>query len=397
MQFSNANRLAGLGVVPDYDGGGITNLMASVSTALGVESPYPPLAGLPAEELAARAHIVLIVIDGLGEHFLTAQGACFLGERPRQRLTSVFPSTTASAMTTYYTALAPQQHAITGWFMYLREVGSVAAVLPFVPRHGGPPFSANGVVPADIIATPVLAARVAGRHQHMVTAGYIADSDFTRATAAGALRHPYDDLDGFCEAISTIVTQSRGPSYTLAYWPRLDSLAHQAGITSAVVADHFRMLDAALAQLAKRLSGQDCVLLVSADHGLIDTDEQHLVDVDAHPPLREALLLPLCGEPRAAYCYVHAGKQAQFEDYVHGKLGHCCDVVDSAALIDGGLFGRGTPSATLAERVGHYVLLMREPYIIKDRLANERPFRQIGVHGGLSEREMRVPLIAIEP
>jgi hypothetical protein len=397
MQISLANALAGLGAVPDYDGGGITNLMASISSALGVDSPYAPLAGLPASRLATRAHIVLIVIDGLGESFLAEQGACFLGDQPRQHLTSVFPSTTASAMTTYYTALAPQQHAITGWFMYLRELGSVAAILPFVPRHGGPPFSVNGLFPADIIATPILAARAETRRQHMVTAGYIADSDFTRATAAGALRHPYEDLEGFCEAITTIVTETSGPSYTLAYWPRLDSLAHQFGIAGQAVAEHFAALDQALAQLTNRLAGQDCILLVSADHGLIDTDEQHVIDVGAHGPLRDALLLPLCGEPRAAYCYVDAGKQSQFEDYVHNALGHCCDIMDSARLIEGGLFGRGAPAAHLAERVGHYVLLMREPYVIKDRLANERAFRQIGVHGGLSEREMRVPLITIEP
>ncbi|KPK55471.1 MAG: hypothetical protein AMS22_04380 [Thiotrichales bacterium SG8_50] len=395
MQSNSANPLAGLGVVPDYGGTGITNLMASVSTALGADSPYAPLGTLPPAKLAARAHIVLVVIDGLGEAFLSARGPCFLGEQPRQRLTSVFPSTTASAMTTYYTAVAPQQHAITGWFTYLRELGSVAAVLPFVPRHGGEPFSASGIGPGDIIASPVLAARVNTRHQHMVTASYIADSDFTLATAAGARRHPYEDLAGFCEAIAKVVTQTPAPSYTLAYWPQLDSLAHRFGVASQNVAEHFAAIDAALAQLSRRLAGHDCIVLVSADHGLVDTDEQHLIEVEAHRPLHDALVLPLCGEPRAAYCYVHANKQSQFEDYVHSALGHCCDVVSSERLINDGLFGQGPAASQLAERVGHYVLLMRAPYIIKDRLANERPFHQIGVHGGLSEREMWVPLIRI--
>jgi hypothetical protein len=45
--------------------------------------------------------------------------------------------------------------------------------------------------------------------------------------------------------------------------------------------------------------------------------------------------------------------------------------------------------------VGEDVLVMKENYIIKDRLLTEKAFQQCGVHGGLSAQELYVPLILL--
>ena len=47
------------------------------------------------------------------------------------KLFSVFPATTASGISTICTALAPQQHAITGWFMYVQELNEIIRILPY--------------------------------------------------------------------------------------------------------------------------------------------------------------------------------------------------------------------------------------------------------------------------
>ena len=44
-----------------------------------------------------------------------------------------------------------QQHAVTGWFVWLRELGSVAAILPFIPRGGGLGYARLGVEPAQLV------------------------------------------------------------------------------------------------------------------------------------------------------------------------------------------------------------------------------------------------------
>ena len=42
--------------------------------------------------------------------------------------------------------------------------------------------------------------------------------------------------------------------------------------------------------------------------------------------------------------------------------------------------------------MGDYTLLMREHYVIRDRLPGEKTYTQVGVHGGLSAAELNVPL-----
>ena len=122
--------------LPNYNGGSIVNLMSTILNVYGERSVYEPLKTLNAAALRNSTNIILFVIDGLGYEFLKKhiEGSA-LAEFPVRKITSVFPSTTATAITTFATGLAPQQHAVTGWFMHLKELGSVVKVLPFTPRQ----------------------------------------------------------------------------------------------------------------------------------------------------------------------------------------------------------------------------------------------------------------------
>src|SRR5690606_2963232 len=107
----------------------------------GEPTGYAPCNDLPSAELSDHRNVVLIVLDGLGYEFLMRQDhGRFFRQHLRGRLTTVFPSTTASAVTSFLTGLAPQQHGLTGWHMYFKELGAVLSVLPGVPRLGGLPL-----------------------------------------------------------------------------------------------------------------------------------------------------------------------------------------------------------------------------------------------------------------
>ncbi len=58
-----------------------------------------------------------------------------------------------------------------------------------------------------------------------------------------------------------------------------------------------------------------------------------------------------------------------------------------------GLLGPGQPHPRLAERLGSHALLMEAGWTIVDHVPGEHEHTMIGVHGGLSADEMRVPLI----
>ena len=208
-----------------------------------------------------------------------------------------------------------------------------------------------------------------------------------------AIPHAKTDIVKEMVALIGELTADSQRKYITAYWPEFDSLAHSCGIGSETIADHFTILDNAIEKLHAEISRNGARLLITADHGLIDTDEQHTIRLDHHPQLADYLALPLCGEPRTAYCYVRPGLEEQFERYISNHLEHACSLVKSEQLIASGYFGLGDSHPQLQFRVGDYTLLMKENYVIRDRLLTEKPFSQIGVHGGLSEQELYVPLI----
>lgn len=380
-------------VLPDYHGGSIVNLMSSLLAALGGgESLYPALRQLPPADLQHSRNIVLLVIDGLGDDYLARAGAGGTLHRSRRgSITSVFPSTTATAVTTFLTGTAPQQHALPGWHVYFKELGSVVAVLPFRARHGGPPLGETGIDAATLFGHVPLFDRIRAR-SWVVSPERIIHSDYNTAHTGTAERRAYVTLRQLFATTADIVRASRERTYVYAYWPELDRLAHEHGIGSREAAAHLAGLDTEFDRFLQHIRGSDTTVIVTADHGFVDTDPEHLVELDRHPQLAETLLLPLCGDRRLAYCYVHPEKRSRFERYVQTVLADNIELFPSAELIARGCFGLGLPHPRLQERVGDYTLVMRHNAVIKDWLLGERRYTQIGVHGGVSEAEMRVPL-----
>lgn len=378
---------------PDYAGGSLVNLMSSLRAALAAPpTDYPEAKLLPAAELSPARRIVLLLIDGLGYDFLLRQSPdAVLRRHLRGRLDSVFPTTTAAAITTLTTGVAPQQHAITGWFLWLRELGMVTSILPFRSRAGHVDLAQAGLSAQPYIGAPPLFAELQ-RTAAVLSPARIVDSAYSRASAGPVRRIGYQDLDDLFLRLTALVKAADGPEFIYAYWPEFDSLAHVKGVSGVDAQRHFEMLDRACGEFLERIAGSDTCVLITADHGFIDTGAEHYVHLAEHPDLAACLRLPLCGEPRAAYCYVRPDRANAFERYVAEVLPGYCDCVPSAELIERGFFGLGTAHPELQARIGDYVLLMKDRHVIKDYLAGERPFFFAGVHSGLSEAELRVPL-----
>lgn len=379
---------------PDYEGGSIVNLMRSLGDACGAPTPLPyaPLRDLKVSLHGTARHIVLLVVDGLGYGYLQQNGGGALHAHLHSRLTSVFPSTTASAVTTYLSGLAPQQHALTGWHMYFSELDAIAAVLPLRPRGAGEFDATPDSLPPRLFGHAPFVDRIA-RRSVVISPQAIADSPFNLYHSGRATVRGYKTLGELFDQAKAAIRDATEPSYTYAYYAELDTLAHIHGVGSPQVADQFAALDEAFGAFLAAIAGSDTVVLACADHGFIDSPPERQIDLAQHPDLAAMLARPLCGERRVVYCYVRPEQAPRFEAYVREVFGGCMDLFTGRDMIEQGWYGPGKADPRLASRIGDYVLVMRENWTLLDWVEGEKRYRQLGVHAGVSAEEMHVPLV----
>jgi len=383
-------------VLPDYSGGSLLNLMASIAVEKG-RVPRDRLAAptcRTATDLGAARTVVFLLIDGLGANDVARRGSgAFVADHQKATLTSVFPSTTAAAITTTMTGLAPSAHGLTGWHIRDPRFGGILAPLPMV-RRDREPMPGWWKLPR-LFPYPSLFQRMKCRSA-IVSHEHILGSPFNMRHSRGAARrYGYQGIEELAPTIASAARDLGGQGgFVYAYHADYDALAHGFGIGSDECSRHYARMDSALKQLSQSLSGLDATLIVTADHGFIDSPPECQLRIEDLPALQDCLDGPLWGEWRVAYCRVKPGRHRAFEAAVTRHLAGRFDLVPGAELVAAGVFGPAArPNRRLAERVGDYALIARGHWTIHDRVPNESEHRMIGVHAGVSADEMFIPLV----
>lgn len=375
-------------IQPDYENG-ILNLTSTLAKKMGVECKERKLEQQKLKEIDNSATILFIVLDGLGYNYLVRHGSgLWLRDNLVSSISSVFPPSTGSAMTTFYTAAPPIEHAVTGWFVYLRELGIVSRFLPFTTMIGDKPIEAH--LASFVGAQPWLKKT----QNRMVFFGpsRIINSPYSKFATEGCTRFGYKTLRELFGSVRDLTCQSQQKQFIFAYYPELDAIAHDKGIESKAVLKELNRVDKNLKKLAREVPN-NVRIIVTADHGLVDIEQENTILLGKHPELKKMLITPVCGDTRSCYFYVRANKYDDFQSYIRNNLGHACTLSKSSELVRQGWFGPGTPSEEFDGRVGDFVAMMKEGYALLNDIPGEEYPELVGQHGGISEEEMLVPLI----
>ncbi|GEM_PF-117033 len=389
-------------VLPDYRKNNVINLISSISHALDIPSAHPTLTTLPSENIKKYQNIILCIIDGLGyDNILKQENTNIFKSHTIQPLHTIFPSTTAAAITTYLTGLTPQEHGNLSWFMYLQEKQDVIAILPSKNRqHKKIRYTPTQLqFPQSIFTT--LHNQKSARKSYIITKKDIINTTYNKYFGKHTKTVGYKTLTGFLTKIINTVKRNQQQKYIYAYWPEFDSLSHKYGKTHPKTQHHLQQLTKQFQLLHKQLQQTNTLLLITADHGQIVSSESQTIHLNRHPLFEQCLSTYLSGEHRAAFCHVYPHKRQQFEQYVKHKLQKYCTLHKSEDLLKENLFGPiGTVTPTHPQtlnRLGDYILLFKDNYIIRQTIPeDEKKKPHHGHHGGLSKEEMLVPLIKME-
>ncbi len=386
---------------PNYENGSIINLMNTIYTKFGIRTEKQELQLLQQAELESCTNVVLLVLDGLGMNFLERYGSNTLFKKHlRGQITSVYPTATASAMTSFYTGLAPISHGVTGWFMHLKELGIVSSFLPFVSRNLenkliDKPETAEKIFNLEPETKRIEKYKVIMPHK-------ITNSHYSNEMIGKKNQVGISNLESFFGAIALTTKNKRNnktnPQFLLGYWPGIDTYCHKDGVDNKKTIEHFEELEEIfrvfIETIEEDIDEGKTKIIVTADHGLIDSKEPEKIELKEFREIHSSLSLPLCGDVRNIYCYVKPSKTEMFEKYVKKDLEEYCYMMKSTELVNSGLLGKGNKHEKLDDRIGDYTLLMKKNFVLVDQLPEEEDLRKlIGFHGGLSAEELFVPLI----
>ncbi|WP_109212202.1 MULTISPECIES: nucleotide pyrophosphatase/phosphodiesterase family protein [Microbacterium] len=332
----------------------------------------------------ARSAIVW-VIDGLGAHNLSARAghARFLAEArgKKDAARTVFPSTTAAALTSLLTGALPGEHGIVGYRARVPGTDDVVNQLRGWDNEGLPLSFQRAAPLSSTLGRPFFAV---SRDEYERTG-------FTVATLGEAEFHGADDLDDRVELAAELAARHPG-SLTYLYAPELDGIGHKRGWQSDEWVAALERVDAAARRLATALDPRTGVV-VTSDHGMIDVPRHRQLLLEDGDALLEGIRL-IGGEPRMLHLYAEPGHaDAALARWRESEAARSW-VLSRAELEASGLVGAVDPA--VAGRLGDIIVAARSGVAYyDDRLADKAPQKMIGQHGSLTDEERVVPLIRL--
>jgi Type I phosphodiesterase / nucleotide pyrophosphatase len=332
-------------------------------------------AWIPESARSADA-VVLLVLDGLGWSAVQDHAAVVprLAQMEGSAITTVAPSTTATALTSIATGLAPAQHGVVGYRMLL-DAGVLNVLRWTVAGRGRAPD------PFDVQRhAPFL-----GREVPVVTRTEFRDTGFTQAHLRGGRLTGWHTVAGLVEQCLRAV--DAGEKFVYAYYPGVDTIAHEFGLHDRVFTRELAFVDTFVCELLDALP-KNAALLVTSDHGQVHLEADSWIEIPELLPLASAV----AGDGRFRYLYANPNTRKELLGRARELLSDRAWVYSRAEALESGMFGTGA-TGTVPGRIGSVVLAAREPVAFVDpALPNERTL--LSGHGSLTPDEMYVPLLA---
>ncbi len=254
--------------------------------------------------LAPATSAVVFVVDGLGARNLAARAghARFLSERMGKRDVgrTVFPSTTAAALTSLLTGTEPGVHGIVGYRTRVPGTDDIVNQLKGWETDGLSPHSWQR-------AQPLMEREAqAGRPCFVVSRAEYVGSGFTEATLRGAEFATARTVAERAEIAADLAARHPGALVYL-YAPDLDTAGHKRGWESDAWTTALEDVDGAARTLSDALAPGVGVVL-TADHGMVDVPRHRQVLLQTGDDLLEDVR-HIGGEPRMLHLYAEQGAQ----------------------------------------------------------------------------------------
>jgi len=402
-------------VRPDYEGYCLSNVPTKILSLFGVQDSGPTLPpdALGNVETAGVEKVVLLVCDGFGYREWKNQERSGFVKSISERgvvkpITTVFPSTTAAALTSISTGLTPQEHGLPECYVYMSELGEIIVSLPFTrPGEYGRDTLAGVLDPKTLFDERTIFQRLKAEGVKSVAllSRSLAHTVYSTLSSAGSDLASYMTASDLAVSLRRRVEESRGPILFYAYWPYIDTVEHTYGPNTEEAKVEASLISHALqegflSKLKKEVS-KETLIMVTADHGQVNVVPENLVYMNRWTTLAKAFarapsgksILPW-GGARDVFMQIEEDLLDEAKGYLEEKFDGTASVVKTDELIRLGLFGLNKPSRRFRRRAGNLMILPHGKNTAWYRYRRGDSLRVKGHHGGLTWDEMTIPLAA---
>jgi hypothetical protein len=286
---------------------------------------------------------------------------------------SVAPTTTATALTSITTGLAPSDHGVIGYRILIE--GEVLNVLRWQldgvdARRTLPPEEVQPIVPFLGLRPPV------------VTKAEFASTGFTTAHLRTARLFGWRVPSSI--VVETAALIDSGEPLVYAYYDGIDKIAHAEGLGRHYDAE-VGFADEMMSRLLDALP-DDTAVLIAADHGQLDVGDR----TRELPAAVLDLVAAQSGEGRFRWLHARPGCADELAAACRASFSHESWVPTREQVIDECWFGPVETGAL--RRLGDVALVPFEPIAYVEP-TDSGPFELIGRHGSMTDDEVLVPLL----
>ena len=353
----------------------ILNISASLAKFLGADNKNKTNKIIDRELKKNFKNLVFIIFDGMGFDpiNINLDKNSFIRKNIKDKITSVFPSTTTNATTTLLTNKMPLEHGWVAWSVYFKELDRAVDIYLNSDTYTNEQIDPN-FLPERLPITPYYKS---------------AKTDYTISKVVPPFwhdgipenRYTFTDNDVMFKHIKGICETS-GKQFIYCYCPEPNHTMHDEGVSSKEAKKVINEIDKNLEELVN--SCPDTLFIITADHG--HTDVTGHINLYENKKLLDLLEVKPYLEARATAFKVKQGKNIEFEKLFKYCYGKDFKLYKTEKLLKKNYFGTITENKEL---LADYIAVCKTNKIF--RLTENHPYFK-GHHTSLGS-EMFVPLI----
>ena len=374
---------------PDYDNS-ILNLITSILKHYNVETNHSSLPQLDTILAKNYKNVVFIVLDGMGEHILNnISSNGFFKSHELACITSVYPSTTTAAMTTYYSGKPPYETGWIAWSQYFKEYGRCLNTLQHKESYQNDTLkNVTKDIYSEVINYETIFNRIEKASPDVKAYEIMPDY----ADRRSRLTLKANDVKEICENIK-LISSSEGRKFIMAYCDNPDGLLHKYGCSSEEAKKMILDAQENIENLCNNL--EDSLVIVCADHGHKDIGKMY--NILDYPEIMDCLIMPPSLEPRVLTFWVKEDRKNDFVNLFNKEFSEEYMLLTKKEFLEKNFLGFGNKHKKIDDFIGDYIALSTSDASIKIEtyLAPNNDNKK-STHCGLSKEEMEVPLIVIQ-